>query len=52
MSHPSFGGAWIATAMLKQPFSPTFSANKVSTIEFSKKTLMYICIVGCIDVFY
>jgi len=45
MSHPSFGGAWIATAMLKQPFSPTFSANKVSTIEFSKKTLMYICIV-------
>lgn len=45
MSHPSFGGAWIATAMLKQPFSPTFSTNKVSTIEFSKKTLMYICIV-------
>ena len=45
-------GAWIATAMLKQPFSPTFSANKVSTIEFSKKTLMYICIVGCTDVFY
>ena len=39
------GGAWIATAMLKQPFSPTFSVNKVSTIEFSKKTLMYICIV-------
>ncbi len=39
------GGAWIATAMLKQPFSPIFSANKVSTIEFSKKTLMYICIV-------
>lgn len=45
MSHPSFGGAWIGTAMLKQPFSPTFSVNKVSTIEFSKKTLMYICIV-------
>ena len=39
------GGAWIATAMLKQPFSSTFSENKVSTIEFSKKTLMYICIV-------
>ena len=39
------GGAWIATAMLKQPFSATFSENKVSTIEFSKKTLMYICIV-------
>ena len=38
-------GSWIATAMLKQPFSPTFSENKVSTIEFSKKTLMYICIV-------
>ncbi len=46
------GGAWIATAMLKQPFSSTFSENKVSTIEFSKKTLMYICIVGCTDVFY
>lgn len=39
------GGVWIAIAMLKQPFSPIFSANKVSTIEFSKKTLMYICIV-------
>lgn len=38
-------GAWIATAMLKQPFSAIFSKNKVSTIEFSKKTLMYICIV-------
>ena len=38
-------GAWIATAMLKQPFSAIFSENKVSTIEFSKKTLMYICIV-------
>ena len=45
MSHPSFGGAWIGTAMLKQPFSPTFSVNEVSTIEFSKKTPMYICIV-------
>ena len=44
MSHPSFGGAWIGTAMLKQPFSPTFSVNEVSTIEFSKKTPMYICI--------
>ena len=38
---PSFGGAWIATAMLKQPFSAIFSENKVSTIEFSKKTLIY-----------
>ena len=51
MSHPSFGGAWIVIAMLKQPFSPIFSANKVSTIEFSKKQLIYMYS-GCTDVFY
>ena len=45
------GGAWIATAMLKQPFSPTFSANKVSTIEVSKKKLISLYS-GCTDVFY
>ena len=42
---PNFGGAWIATAMLKQAFSPVFSENKVLNIEFSKKVLFYICIV-------
>ena len=36
------GGAWIATAMLKQPFSSAFSENKVLNIEFSEKsTVLY-----------
>lgn len=31
--------------MLKQPFSSAFSENKVLNIEFSEKSLFYICIV-------
>ena len=42
---PSFGGAWIATAMLKQLFSPVFGeSNAFSNIEFSKKVLFCICV--------
>ena len=42
---PSFGGAWIATAMLKQLFSPVFGESKAfSNIEFSKKVLFCICV--------
>ena len=41
----SFGGAWIATAMLKQLFSPVFGESKAfSNIEFSKKVLFCICV--------
>lgn len=42
---PSFGGAWIATAMLKQLFSPVFGESKAfSNIGFSKKVLFCICV--------
>ena len=42
---PSFGGAWIATAMLKQLFSPVFGESKaISNIGFSKKVLFCICV--------
>ena len=42
---PSFGGAWIATAMLKQLFSPVFGESKAfSNIEFSQKVLFCICV--------
>ena len=42
---PSFGGAWIATAMLKQLFSPVFGESKAFlNIEFSKKVLFCICV--------
>ena len=42
---PSFGGAWIATAMLKQLFSPIFGESKAfSNIDFSQKVLFCICV--------
>lgn len=42
---PNFGGAWLATAMLKQLFSPAFGENKVTRVDFTRKVLFYICIV-------
>lgn len=42
---PNFGGAWLATAMLKQLFSPAFGENKAAKVVFTRKVLFYICIV-------
>ena len=41
---PNFAGGWTATATFKQFFSPIYSKKKVSNVNFSKKTLFFICI--------
>lgn len=41
---PNFAGGWTATAAFKQFFSPIYSKKKISNVNFSKKTLFFICI--------
>ena len=41
---PNFAGGWTATATFKQFFFPIYSKKPLSDINFSKKTLFFICI--------
>jgi hypothetical protein len=42
---PNFGGAWFATALLKQFFSPVGSTKPILSFCFSKKNYLTICMI-------
>ncbi len=41
---PNFGGAWFATACLKQFFAPCAAAKPILPIAFTVKTFLAICL--------